>query len=489
MTQAILLADLGFGDAGKGTITDFLARELGAHTIVRYNGGPQAAHNVVTSSGMQHTFAQFGSAMLLPLTKTLLSRFMLISPLNMFKEERHLSTLGITNAWQRTFIDRRALVITPFQRALNRLREIARAGQRHGSCGEGVGECMADFLHYGNALLLAGDLENRATILKKLHFLRDLKRQELDELRPHLPGTGQVKQECSLFTDPAILADCADVYHYFAGCVTLVDEAQISALFAYPGPLIFEGAQGILLDENFGFTPYTTWSTTTFANAETLLHEHDYAGDVIKLGIVRSYATRHGAGPFPTEDKALTRSLPDQHNTWNNWQQAFRVGHFDLLTARYACEVAGKLDYLAITHLDRLASLPSQQIATAYRYGGAPAELATHFAHRGERITKIRANQSANLAYQEELTRKLFKCTPEYYELLPAAPGQSPRKNCATFLSLLEEQLGTPIAITSTGPTAADKQWHLPRHLLQPLSAKKLKVVSKPEMLTTLSRN
>src|SRR5690349_2875592 len=100
--QAIFIADLGFGDAGKGTLTDFLTRRFAADLIVRYNGVPQAAHNVVAPDGKHHTFAQFSSGMLLPWARTLLSRFMLISPLNMLKEERHLRTLGITDALSRT---------------------------------------------------------------------------------------------------------------------------------------------------------------------------------------------------------------------------------------------------------------------------------------------------------------------------------------------------------------------------------------------------
>ncbi|HET8846443.1 MAG TPA: adenylosuccinate synthetase, partial [Ktedonobacteraceae bacterium] len=155
---AIFITDLGFGDAGKGTITDFLARRFSAHTVVRYNGGPQAAHNVVCPDGRHHTFSQFSSGMFLPGTRTLLSRFMLINPLNMLKESRHLNAYGISDALQRVQIDRRALVITPFQRAMNRLREIARADSRHGSCGEGVGECMADSLQYGREMLFTGDL-------------------------------------------------------------------------------------------------------------------------------------------------------------------------------------------------------------------------------------------------------------------------------------------------------------------------------------------
>nr|MDQ2887140.1 adenylosuccinate synthetase [Chloroflexota bacterium] len=316
--QAIILADLGFGDAGKGTLTDYLSRQRAVHTIVRYNGGPQAAHNVVTLDGRHHTFAQFGSGMFLPHTKTLLSHFMLVNPLNMLKEERHLSSLGITDALSRTMIDHRALVITPFQRAINRLREVARATDRHGSCGEGIGECMSDALTYGDDVLRVGDLEDRATMLKKLHFLRDAKYHEFAELSRQLPGTEPIRRERAIFTAKNCIPDCVDVYAYLAEQVSIVNEADIHALGMQSGTVLFEGAQGVLLDENYGFAPYTTWSTTTFANAETLLRECSYAGEVIKLGIVRAYATRHGAGPFPTENSALTVALPDQHNGWND---------------------------------------------------------------------------------------------------------------------------------------------------------------------------
>ena len=456
--QAIFLADLGFGDAGKGTITDFLTRQCAAHTIVRYNGGPQAAHNVVTGDGRHHTFAQFGSGMFLPWTTTLLSRFMLINPLNMLKEERHLSTLRVADALRRTRVDRRALVITPFQRAINRLREVARAADRHGSCGEGIGECMADSLAYGSAVLFAGDLQDRPSIVKKLKFLREVKQQELAELNPQLPDTELVWQERAVFTSMDCIADCADVYQYFARCVAIVDEADIRALLAQSGTILFEGAQGVLLDENYGFAPYTTWSTTTFANAETFMREHDYAGEVIRLGVLRAYATRHGAGPFPTEDRALTSALPDQHNAWNDWQQTFRVGHFDLVATRYALDVLGKLDYLALTHLDRLETMPEWKVCTAYASQEECEDLVAYFEQVAGSISKIKIRWPANLEHQEKLTQRLWLCAPEYLALAPGFGGRRSQEDREMYLSLIEEQLSVPIAITSSGPTAADKR-------------------------------
>jgi adenylosuccinate synthase len=453
--KAIFIADLGFGDAGKGTITDYLTRVCSADLVVRYNGGPQAAHNVVTVDGKHHTFAQFGSGMLLPWTRTLLTRFMLINPLNMLKEERHLAQMGVDDALSRTLIDRHALVVTPFQKATNRLRELARADQRHGSCGEGIGECRADQLAYGNDSLYAGDLLDRATTRKKLRFLLDAKYAEVAALRQQLPDSEQVRQELAVFTHPTSIEDCLDVYHHFAECVQLLDESAISAQLALSETMIFEGAQGVLLDENYAFAPYTTWSTTTFANADTLLQEHNYTGEVIKLGVLRAYATRHGAGPFPSEDPALTAALPDPHNSWNDWQQTFRVGHFDLVATRYARDVIGHLDGLAITHLDRWETLPAHQLCTAYHYHGPEADLSPYFVSQpgqeGRTLTSIKVQQPATLAHQEKLTQHLWLCRPHYQTL-------SERATQEAYLALLAEQLAAPVAIVSSGPTEADKR-------------------------------
>lgn len=459
--QAIFIADLGFGDAGKGTITDFLTRELSAHTIVRYNGGPQAGHTVVTPDGRSHTFAQFGSGMLLPCTKTLLSRFMLINPFNMLKEEEHLCSLGISDAPQRTLIDRRALVITPFQKAMNRLRELGRAGGRHGSCGEGIGECMADYLKYGDSVLFAGDLLDSATLTKKLRFMRDAKNAEFDALTKVYDKRTDgelIKQGLAVLQSLEALADYIDFYEVFSQWVKIVDEAEIQALFDQPGTMLFEGAQGVLLDENYGFAPYTTWSTTTFANADTLVQEFNYTGEVTRLGIVRAYATRHGVGPFPTEDDTLTLALPDTHNSWNNWQQTFRVGHFDMVATRYAQDVIGQLDYLAVTNIDRLQGIPEWKICHAYRYQGEERDLSAYFELEREEFKRIRLFPSVDLSYQEELTRRLWSCQPEYQSFYPKSGTQSFAEDSAAYLSLIEEGLSVPIGVTSYGPTALDKQ-------------------------------
>ncbi len=461
--QALLIADLSYGDAGKGSIVDYLTRLHQAHTVVRYNGGAQAAHNVVDSDGRQHTFAQFGSGMFTPGVRTHLSRFMLLNPLSMLREEQHLSSIGITDALQRTSIDEAALIITPFQQAANRLQELARAEHRHGSCGLGIGETMADFLAYGSQVLFARDLPHRATVRAKLRFLRDVKLGQLEQIRDQLPDSEQAAQELKTLCDPEVIEDCADFYHYFAGLAAIVPEHYFSQLLQQRGTIIFEGAQGILLDEWYGFHPYTTWSTTTFKNAEQLLAEQSYAAEVTRIGVMRAYATRHGPGPFVTEDAQLSLALPDAHNGHNLWQRQFRVGYLDLVATRYALDIAGSVDCLAVTHLDRLSQLPAWNVCDAYSFQEPAKEtLDTYFVMHGTSITQIKAQQPADLAHQERLTQLLCQCRPSYQTvLLRKESDRDAQEAKDTYLARIEQSVKCPIALTSFGPTASDK-WHDP---------------------------
>ena len=443
MQQAFLTVDLGFGDAGKGSIVDFLTRTYGAHTVIRYNGGAQAGHRVVTPAGpgmmqQEHVFAQFGAGTLAG-AATHLSRFMLLDPLAMMAEEAHLQTLGITDAFQRTTIDARAVVITPFQRAVNRVREALRGAGRHGSCGMGIGETAADRLAHGDRVLLAGDLVDRDRLYTKLAFLRAVNLAKVHPYAAQIADCAAAAAEMAWLADPDwewLLAAYAD----FAALAQFVPGSHLSALLARPGAVIFEGAQGVLLDEWFGFHPHTTWSTTTLANAEQLLAEASYPGNVTRIGITRAYATRHGAGPFVTEDATLTEALPDACNGNGAWQQGFRVGWLDLMMVRYALAAVGPLDYLAVTCLDRLAGLTEVQLCQHY-----------HDDTGCWKQTRS-APTPHDLGYQAQLTHRLQRCRPH----LQALP------DCDALCTQLTARLGVPTRLLSHGPTAAEKQlWPL----------------------------
>lgn len=448
--QAILIADLGYGDAGKGSIVDALTRLTNAHTVVRYNGGAQAAHNVITPDGRHHTFAQFGSGTFLPSTRTHLSRYMMLHPMAMLAEERHLQVLGIDNAFARLSIERDALVTTPFQQSANRIRELARGDARHGSCGMGVGETMSDWLAHGEQVVFAGDLENRAVLVKKLKRMRDIKLSQLEPVLKFAKGNDAIDAELHCFHDLQFIEAIADIYHSFSQAVKIVGPEYLSELLIQPGTTIFEGAQGVLLDEWYGFYPYNSWSTLTFRNADSLLAENDFPGQAIKLGLIRGYATRHGAGPFVTEDEDLSLRLPEEHNGNNPWQRQFRLGFLDFVALRYALQVTGKLDGLVVTHLDRMDAIPAWKTCNRYQHSVELLNPEKYFELDGQYIQDIRVPADpTDLIYQEELTHQLLKAKPVY---------ENHTKDVDSYLDQIGQRLGVPVVLTSFGPTAQEKE-------------------------------
>lgn len=456
--RAFLITDLQYGDAGKGSLVDYLARQHDdTHTVIRYNGGSQAAHNVITPDGRHHTFAQFGSAMFLPYTRTHLSRFMLIDPLALRAEARHLASLGVQNVFERTTIDRAALVITPYQQATNRLRELARGAGRHGSCGMGIGETMSDYLQHGDQVVLAGDLADVPTLKRKLTFLRETKRAVLESLREALPATDQARELSAMFEDDEFVDVCCEVFADFAADVQLVDETYFAQMMGRAGTVIFEGAQGVLLDEWFGFHPYTTWSTTTLKNAQTLLDEVGYSGEIIRYGLVRGTMSRHGAGPFVTEDVELTRKIPDMHNGLNDWQGNFRIGHFDAVAIRYATAVVGEFDGLVVSNLDRMVGLPTWRIASHYTYTGTDDISPFFETDATSRITNIRVSPAPDLTYQAALTHHFEHCTPHYLDYTPQDTTHLADTDLRAYLDSLAQAVGKPVRIISAGATANDK--------------------------------
>ena len=381
--------------------------------MVRFNGGAQAAHNVVTPDGRHHTFAQFGSGTFTPGVRTHLSRFMLVDPLALAAEAAHLAAAGVPDALDRLTVDRDALLTTPYHRAANQARERARGADRHGSCGMGIGETARYALRYPADAPRTGDCAAPRRLARKLTLLRDRLIAEL--------GAGQ-----SAILDRPPVTDVGAACQAFAARVRLVDGAYLTRLLR-SGPAVFEGAQGVLLDEWHGFHPYTTWSTTTFGNAETLLAEAGLTA--ARLGVARCYLTRHGPGPLVTEDQGL--NLRDPHNGRNEWQGAFRVGHFDAVALRYAIDVAGGVDGIALTHLD---------VA-----GRHPLRLCDRYEVDGQPLGRLPVGPGRDLSRQERLTRLLLRARP-----VGGVPsGEWP--------AVVTQALGVPVTLRSYGPTAADK--------------------------------
>jgi adenylosuccinate synthase len=421
--RAFVVVDLGFGDAGKGLLTDYLVRRHAAKLVVRFNGGAQAGHNVVESGGRQHTFSQFGSGAFVPGVRTHLASPVVVHPTALRVEAERLVSLGEGDVLARLSIDPRCRLTTPFQQAAGRLRELLREGGRHGSCGVGVGETVSDSLARPELTLRFGDLRQPEQVRERLAAQRLQKVQEFGELA----GAGHVgvRRELELLNDASVagrwLASASEV----ARMVKLTYDEELPQ----EASVVFEGAQGVLLDEDFGFHPYTTYSHCTPGSARELLSGMGWSRPVETIGVLRSYAVRHGPGPLPTEDEQVARATAEPHNDSGPWQGAMRKGWLDLVLLDYALRACGSVDTLALTHLDSLGALEPFQWCERYADGTA-LELP-----RG-------------LVAQKRLTSRLFEVEPRYARLEDAS--KSPERLCVA----LQERAGVRVKYGSVGPTA-----------------------------------
>jgi len=429
MNRAILIQGLGYGDEGKGTTVDWLCREENVKLVVRYNGGAQAGHNVVDDAGRHHTFSQFGSGTFAG-AATLLSRHMLVNPVTIVPEAKHLAELGVERPLSLIHVERDALVTTPYHTTANRLREMDRAGGRHGSCGMGIGETVNDWLTQRDGALHVRDMEDLTIASRKLGELRSRMIESTKHIRIETP---EMRREADILEKKDVAHSILGYLAAFRANVQIVGPEW---LLKQQGTIVFEGAQGVLLDQDFGFQPHTTWSDCTFGNAYRLLDW--YGGDILRLGILRSYATRHGAGPFVTENKDFEACSKKDHNVWTDWQQTFRSGAFDLVAAKYALDVIvqpflERIDGLVMTHLDSLKRAPNVSgvpVCTSYAF---PLEV----------------RRPAQYEHQVELTNRLRDARPSY-ETLPLEG----------YAESIAERLGVRLHATSWGATFKDKINH-----------------------------
>jgi adenylosuccinate synthase len=329
---------LGFGDEGKGTIVDWLARRAKSPPlVVRFNGGPQAQHHVVTDDGRVHCFAQLGSASFVDGARTHLAHDMAVDPFALHAEIAQFGRpVDVT-------IDPRCVVVTPWHAIVNRIRESLRGAGRHGTTGRGIREAKL-----GDHRLLVGDLT-----LDGLRAHRDKVMAEAEALAPdhELIERGRDDELFATFADAALKPADAALRSADAG----FERVAITTEVPRAASIIFESAQGALLDRDHGFWPHVTPSRITRKEAEVAARQLRLSDDMEVWGVLRAYYTRHGEGPFPTEDPSL--HLPELHNREDGPAGRFRVGGFDAELARKAIGFAGPIDKLAITCLDRMTPL------------------------------------------------------------------------------------------------------------------------------------
>ncbi|PWE57761.1 adenylosuccinate synthase [Metarhizobium album] len=321
--QAQAVIGAGYGDEGKGLLTDRLACGTADAVVVRSNGGAQAGHTVATPDGRRHVFHHFGSGALAG-APTHLSAFFVAHPMFFQGERQALKALGAELA---VSADPRAIVTTPFDMMINQALELSRGTGRHGSCGLGFGEAIERCLRPDHAI--------RTGDLSKPHLAGCLWCIWTDWVPQRLRGLGLDRLPDDIMRHVDIetvigrfLRDCEAYLDH----VTLRPDSRLGET----GQVIFEGAQGLLLDQDYGAFPHVTRSNTGLRNMVSIARE---AGiDSIDAHYVtRCYVTRHGAGPLAHEAAGLAGiDMVDPTNAPNAWQGTLRLAPLDLAVLRSA---------------------------------------------------------------------------------------------------------------------------------------------------------
>lgn len=410
--NAYIVTGLGFGDEGKGITVDLLCRHTGAKLVVRHNGGAQAAHNVVSSTGQHHTFAQLGSGSFVPGVRTLLSEYMMVNPFT-FLNELDVFTRKGQDMSGRVLVDTAARLTTPYHVYLNRAREAARGSARHGTTGMGVSETVLDHAaRPGEAMRVLDLLKGRDHILQGLEATRHA-------LMPDMERFGAEGDFLRLD-----IGYIADQFTEFLGLVCPTDTSRVHELLRSQEHVVFEGAQGVLLDEDHGFHPHTTWSKTTASNALRMLRDANiYDERLVRIGVTRTYGTRHGAGPFPGE--SFDVRFPEPHNGDEGLAGQFRQGWLDVNMLKYAVACTGNVDYLVVNHADCKPRSYCSVNKSYHDFSNAPT----------------------NVREQEGLCQRMWHRIPEDY--LADTPDNFPE--------VIAEELGIPLFAVGYGPKAFDK--------------------------------
>lgn len=336
-----------YGDEGKGRTVDWLAARPGeAALVVRSNGGAQAGHTVLAADGGRHVFHHIGAGTLRG-AGTHLSLYMVSHPILLAEEWASLARLGVRPAIS---ADPRGWVTTPWDMMVNQAVEVARGGTRHGSCGLGFGETVERCEVAGFPLTVANLFETglRADLLSIRDDWLPRRRAELA-----LADDGPLEHSGSAALFDRFLRQCE-------AFTTRVVQRGDGTLGHEPA-LIFEAAQGLLLDQGGAGFPYVTRSSTGLTNIIAIAREAGIA-TIAPTYVTRPYLTRHGRGPMEDE-RAIDPwfVVDDPTNRPNSWQESLRFGLLDPVElgrriARDLASASGGVSMepsLAVTCLDQ----------------------------------------------------------------------------------------------------------------------------------------
>jgi len=405
-----------WGDEGKGKVVDLLAQK--ARMVVRFSGGDNAGHTVVNPYG-EFKLHLIPSGIFYPHVVCIISNGVVINPSVLMDEIAQLNQRGVDTT--NLFISDRAHLIMPYHTLLDGLEEESRAGKAIGTTRKGIGPAFTD--KAARLGIRTGDLLDKEVLLERLRFVLDYKNTILTKIYGASP----------LSLDEVYTQYC----QYGERLAPHIRETTIMLEEALNREelVLLEGAQGTLLDPDFGTYPYTT-SSSPLAGGSCVGAGLGPARVNRILGVFKTYCTRVGGGPMPTELKDETGDLIREqgHEYGTTTGRPRRCGWFDAVAARFSTRING-FTGVALTRLDVLDTLPHLKICVGYKLDG-------------QTIDYFPANIAA-----------LGRCQPIYEEL----PGwQTPINHIREYEQLpleaqqyvtrLQELTSCPINLISVGP-------------------------------------
>ncbi len=411
-----LLLGLQWGDEGKGKIVDVLTNDY--DIIARFQGGPNAGHTL-EFDGHKHVLHTIPSGIFHKTAINLVGNGVVIDPVILVKELKNLDKFNIDYK-SKLLISRKAHLILPTHRLLDAASETSKGKAKIGSTLKGIGPTYMD--KTGRNGLRIGDLE--------LSDWKNRYRNLADKHEAMIEFHG-VELEYDL---KALEEDFYEAVSVLKELTFIDSEEYIFEAQKQGKTILAEGAQGSLLDVDFGTYPFVTSSNTTAAGACTGL---GIAPNKIKevFGIFKAYTTRVGSGPFPTElfdeDGAMMAKVGNEFGSTTG--RARRCGWLDLVALKYAVQING-VTQLMMMKGDVLSGFESLKICTAYKYKG---EVIKHFPYNIE-PENVEPIYTEVKGWSADLTGMSDK-------------SQFP-KELNDYISFLEKELETPISIVSVGP-------------------------------------
>jgi adenylosuccinate synthase len=418
---ATCVIGLQWGDEAKGKIVDLLTREH--DYVVRYQGGANAGHTVMVGDQV-YKLSLLPSGILSPGVTSVIATGVVINPARVIEELDELAKRGAGNADNLRISDR-AHVIFPWHFAVDRaLDKSTSDGENIGTTGRGIGPCYRDKVGRSHAVRF-GDMY-RPGFRSQVEHIVAAKNPVLEVLYP--AGDFKPLDASAIFREYSAFAERLQPY--------VCDTTELLLTAAESGQrILFEGAQGALLDVDHGTYPFVTSSNSSgvgIATGSGVPARHIERS----IGVVKAYSTRVGGGPFPTEqDNSTGQYLRDRGNEYGTvTRRPRRCGWLDVVAVRYTSRLSG-VNSISVMLLDVLSGLAELKICTAYRIDGKET---TRFPSQVDDLRRVEPVYQTVPGWKEEISA----CRS--YGELPA--------NARGYLQKISELVGQPISMVSVGP-------------------------------------